>query len=259
MKKTADTSKVYIVGSGPGALDLITVRALNIIKKADIVLYDALVNEELLEEVKPEAEVIYVGKRFNDHAYSQDEINRMLVHYAQKHKIVVRLKGGDPFVFGRGSEEVAYIRDHNIPTEVIPGISSALAAPTLQGIPLTQRNLNESFWVITGTTSSGKISKDLKHGAQSTATMVVLMGLRNLSLIAEEVLKYRHKYTPIAIIQNASLSNQSILTETISNYKNLIDKIDYMLPGIIVIGDVVSEHTNFLSDTKLISTIKSSL
>ena len=259
MNEILNLSKVYIVGAGPGAIDLITVRALRVVQKADVILYDALVNEDLLGEAKSGAKKIYVGKRFNNHAYSQEDINKMLVSNAKEHQIVVRLKGGDPFVFGRGGEEVSYVREQGVEVEVIPGISSALAVPALQGIPLTQRNVNESFWVITGTTSDGEISRDIELAAMSTATLVVLMGLRNLSLIIEEVLRLRHKYTPIAIIQNGSLSNQTIYTETISNYKNLIDKIDYKSPGIIVIGDVVAEHHNFLSNTKLMNILKSSL
>ena len=213
-----------------------------------MVLYDALVNPAILSYAKKETPCIYVGKRFNDHAYTQDEINQLLVDKALEHGHVVRLKGGDSFVFGRGTEEINYLESFNIPTEIIPGVSSALAVPASQGIPLTKRNLSESFWVITGTTSSGDISKDIALGAQSTATLVILMGLRNFSLIIAEIAKHRHKYTPFAIIQNGTLPNENILIDTLNNYKSIIDKIDYAMPGIIIIGDVVSEHPSFLDE-----------
>lgn len=248
MKNNQKNPKVVLVGAGPGAIDLITVKGLNAIKNADVIFYDALVNIELLKNADPTIECVYVGKRFNIHKYSQEKINQMLVDYAIEYGTVVRLKGGDSFVFGRGGEEVNFIENHGIDVEVIPGISSALAVPSNQGIPLTKRAINESFWVITGTTSDGNISKDIAFGAQSSATLVVLMGLRNFSLIIEEVKKYRHKYTPFAIIQNGTLPNETITIDTIANYKNAIESIDYSSPGIIIIGDVVAEHPSFLEE-----------
>lgn len=248
MKALKNNPKVTLVGAGPGDKELITIKGVKAIEQADYILYDALVNPEILEFSKKNITCLYVGKRFNNHAYSQDEINQLLVDKALEHGHVVRLKGGDSFVFGRGSEEIDYIESYNIPTEIVPGISSALAAPALQGIPLTKRTVNESFWVITGTTSNGNISKDIKLGAQSSATLVILMGLRNFSLIMNEITQYRHKYTPFAIIQNGSLPDEKIVIETVNNYKNLIDTIDYTKPGIIVIGDVVAEHSSYLDE-----------
>lgn len=248
MKAHINNPKVTLVGAGPGDKDLITLKGIKAIEQADYILYDALVNPEILEYAKKNITFLYVGKRFNNHAYSQDEINQLLVDKALEYGHVVRLKGGDPFVFGRGSEEIDYIESFNINTEIIPGISSALAVPALQGIPLTKRNVNESFWVITGTTSNGNISKDIKLGAQSSATLVILMGLRNFSLILEEIKQHRHKYTPFAIIQNGSLPEEKIVIETLENYKNAIEAIDYTKPGIIVIGDVVAEHSSYLDE-----------
>ena len=248
MNNSYKNPKVILVGAGPGDAELITVKGLNAIKNADIVLYDALVNKDLLRYVRNSVQTVYVGKRFNKHKFSQDVINQMLVNYAIEYGNVVRLKGGDSYVFGRGSEEVDFIESQGVETEVIPGISSALSVPSNQGIPLTKRNVNESFWVITGTTSDGSISKDIKLGAQSSATLVVLMGLRNFTLIMEEVKQYRHKFTPFAIIQNGTLPNEKIIIDTLSNYKNVIDAIDYKSPGIIVIGDVVGEHPSFLEE-----------
>jgi len=240
--------KVILAGAGPGDKELITVKGFNAIKNADVILYDALVNKDLLCNAKPSSKCIYVGKRFNQHKFTQDEINQMLVDLALEYGTVLRLKGGDPFIFGRGGEEAAFVESHGIETEFIPGVSSALSVPTNQGIPLSKRNISESFWVITGTTSKGEISKDITLGSKSNATLVILMGLRNFSLIMKVVKKYRHKYTPFAIIQNGTLPNENILIETVNNYKNIIDIIDYNAPGIIVIGDVVAEHPAFLDE-----------
>lgn len=248
MKATNTTSKITLVGAGPGDKELITLKGINAIKNADCILYDALVNPEILDFAKENTPCIYVGKRFNNHKYTQQEINQLLVEKATEYKNVVRLKGGDSFVFGRGSEEIEYVESFNIQTEIIPGISSSLAVPALQGISLTKRKINESFWVITGTTSNGEISKDIKFGAQSSATLVILMGLRNFSIIMEEVKKYKNQHTPFAIIQNGSLPNEKIILNTIKDYKNTIEKIDYSLPGIIIIGDVVAEHSAFLDE-----------
>lgn len=248
MKSSVKNPKVILVGAGPGDAELITVKGLNAIKNADVVLYDALVNKDLLKCVRPNVECVYVGKRSNFHKYSQDTINQMLVDYALKFGTVVRLKGGDSYVFGRGAEEVDFIESHGIETEVIPGVSSALSVPANQGIPLTKRSVNESFWVITGTTSDGNISKDIALGAQSSATLVVLMGLRNIDIIMEEVVKYRDILTPFAIIQNGTLPNEKITIDTIGNHKNIMGNIDYSSPGIIVIGDVVGEHPSFLDE-----------
>lgn len=248
MKSSMKNPKVILVGAGPGDAELITLKGLNAIKNADVVLYDALVNKELLKHAQPDVECVYVGKRSNKHKYSQETINQMLVDYAVKFGTVVRLKGGDSYVFGRGAEEIDYIESQGVETEVVPGISSALSVPSNQGIPLTKRSVNESFFVITGTTSDGSISKDISLGAQSSATLVVLMGLRNFAVIMSEVAKYRHKLTPFAIIQNGTLPNEKITIDTLNNFKGVIDSIDYASPGIIVIGDVVGEHPSFLEE-----------
>ncbi len=248
MKSSSKNPKVILVGAGPGDIELITVKGLKAIKKADVILYDALVNTEFLDFAKPETKCVYVGKRFNDHKYSQLEINQMLVEYAYEYGTVVRLKGGDPYVFGRGAEEITFVESRGVETEMISGISSALAVPASHGVSLTKRGVSQSFWVITGTTSSGDVSQDIALAAQSSATLVVLMGLRNFGLIINEIKKHRHKYTPFAIIQNGSLPNETILIDTIANYKNVIDAIDFKAPGIIVIGDVVADHPSFLEE-----------
>ncbi|HBK71967.1 MAG TPA: uroporphyrinogen-III C-methyltransferase [Flavobacteriaceae bacterium] len=240
--------KVTLVGAGPGDVDLITVKGLKAIQTADIILYDALVNTELLKEAKADAVLVNVGKRFNRRKYSQEEIHQLLVDAANNYTTIVRLKGGDSFVFGRGAEEISFLENCGIDVEIIPGVSSALAAPSNQGIPLTKRGVNESFWVVTGTTSNGEISKDLSLAAQSTATIIILMGMRNLSKIATEILQYKSGFTPFAIIQNATMADEKIFIDSLSNYKNSIELIDYSAPGIIVIGDVVAEHPSYLEE-----------
>jgi len=241
-------SKVILVGAGPGDKELITLKGIKAIMAADIILYDALVNPELLEHAKTNAELVFVGKRRDEKRYSQSEINELLVSAASNYPLTVRLKGGDPFVFGRGSEELNHLEDQGIQTEIIPGISSSLAVPAVQGIPLTKRGLNESFHVITGTTSDGSVSKDLKYGAMSSATLVILMGLKNLKPIIEETAKHRDKSTPFAVIQNGTKEDESIFLDIIENYESVAKMIDYSKPGLIVIGDTVAEHPAFFEE-----------
>ena len=167
--------KLTLVGAGPGDPDLITVKAIQALGKADIILYDALVNKEILQYVAAGVKKIFVGKRSGKHSLKQEQINNLIVDLAFTYGNVVRLKGGDPFVFGRGYEEIEYADSFNIETEVIPGISSSVGVPGLAGIPVTHRGLSESFWVITGTTRTGELSRDIKLASQSTATVVILM------------------------------------------------------------------------------------
>jgi uroporphyrin-III C-methyltransferase len=157
--------KVTLVGAGPGDPELITLKGINAIKSADIVLYDALVSEEILGLIPQGIPSLCVGKRAGAHSYTQDEINELIVEVAYLYGHVVRLKGGDPFVFGRGSEEIAYAESHGVSTCVVPGISSALAVPASLNIPVTARGISESFWVVTGTTKSGDISRDIALAA----------------------------------------------------------------------------------------------
>ncbi|MDP6921433.1 MAG: uroporphyrinogen-III C-methyltransferase [Lutibacter sp.] len=248
MEVAKHPAKVSLVGAGPGDKELMSLKGLKAIEQANVIMYDALVNPEILKYAGAETPCIYVGKRHNNHRYSQDEINRMLVENALEYGHVVRLKGGDSFVFGRGSEEIDYLEFYGVSTEIIPGISSAMAVPASQGIPLTKRGINESFWVITGTTTNGQISEDIALAAQSSATMVVLMGLRKSSQILAEISRHRHRHTPFAIIQNGTLEDESILINTLENYEETIGQIDYTHPGIMVIGDVVSAHPSFLDE-----------
>ena len=172
--------KLTLVGAGPGDPDLITVKGMKAIASADVILYDALVDKDLLNYAKTDAIKIFVGKRGGKRSIKQEQINLLIVKYAYQYGSVVRLKGGDPFVFGRGHEELEYAENFGILTEIIPGITSAISVPALQGIPVTRRGISESFWVITGSTKEGRLSKDIELAAQSTATIVVLMGMNKL-------------------------------------------------------------------------------
>jgi len=168
-----------------------------------------------------------------------------LVKYALSHGHVVRLKGGDPFVFGRGYEEIAFAQKHNIETEVIPGISSAIGVPSLQGIPITHRGTTESFWVITGTTSSGKIAEDVYTAAKTSATVVILMGVRKLPEIVRIYKEEGRDSLPIAIIQNGAMPNEKIAVADIQSIENVAKELQIESPAVIVIGEVVSFHTDY--------------
>ena len=234
--------RITLVGAGPGDPELITVKGLKALQAADVVLYDALSNPALLVEVPATALKIYVGKRANNHRYTQEEINLLIVQYAYSHGHVVRLKGGDPFIFGRGHEELVYAEAFGIDTQVVPGISSSIAVPELQGIPLTRRGINESFWVITGTTSSGAISKDIPLAAQSSATVVILMGTRKLGEITRIFSQYGKGTTPAMVIQNGSLSNEKMVHGTVNTIQAAVKREGIGAPAIIVIGEVVDLH-----------------
>ncbi|MDQ3046546.1 MAG: uroporphyrinogen-III C-methyltransferase [Bacteroidota bacterium] len=243
--RTKITPKLTLVGAGPGDIDLITVKGVHAIASADVILYDALVNPELLNYAPDSTLKIYVGKRNNNHTYTQDQINSLIVDYAFSYGHVVRLKGGDPFVFGRGHEELSYAGLFNIEAKVIPGLSSSIAVPELQGIPVTNRGTSESFWVITGTTSKGHLSNDIKLAAKSTATVVILMGLGKLKEITEVFRQNGKEDTAVAIIQNGSLPNERISLGTIDTILQIAEDEKVAAPGVIVIGDVVKLHESF--------------
>ena len=242
---TQQIPKLTIVGAGPGDIELITLKAISALESADVVLYDALVNEELLKYANKNAEIIFVGKRIGCHAYTQDQINELIVSMAQLQGHVVRLKGGDPFVFGRGSEEIEYAQKFNIETAIVPGISSALGVPASNGISLTQRGISESFWVITGTTSNHKLSNDVALASQSSATVVILMGMNKLEEIISIYQKNRTDDLPVAIIQNGTKNNEKKVIGTVSSISQLVEKNQISSPAIIVIGEVVKHSLNF--------------
>lgn len=234
--------KVTLVGAGPGDADLITVKGVNALTEADVVLYDALVNPELLKYAPLRAEKIYVGKREGHHTYSQDQINTLLVDYAFTHGKVVRLKGGDPFVFGRGLEELEYAESFNIETDLVPGLSSSISVPALSRIPVTHRGTAESFWVITGRNSEGNIPEDVQLAAQSGATVVILMGLGKLKEIVSIYKSFNRNHTPVAVIQNGSLPTEKIALGSINTIIEAVELEKIGAPAIIVIGEVVRKN-----------------
>ncbi len=236
---------ITLVGAGPGDPELITLKAVKAIREADVILYDALVNEELLTYAKADCVQVYVGKRAERLSISQDEINKLLVDYALNYGHVVRLKGGDPFVFGRGGEEVDYAREYGIETAVVPGISSSIGLTGMQQIPLTYRGISESFWVITGSTSAAKLSADLTLAAQSTATVVVLMGFAKLPQIVEQYQQQQRGSLPIAVIQNGSTTEERVVLATVDHIVQQVTEAEIGAPAIIVIGEVVAKHRAF--------------
>ncbi|WP_310102959.1 uroporphyrinogen-III C-methyltransferase [Algoriphagus sp. 4150] len=233
--------KVTLVGAGPGDPELITLKAVLALNKADVVLYDALIDPVLLDHAPETAHKIFVGKRVGRHSQPQEDTNQLCVSLAKKYGHVVRLKGGDPFVFGRGSEEIEYIEAFGISTELIPGITSAIAVPAAAGIPVTKRGVSESFWVVTGTTSAGELSRDLALAAQSTATVVVLMGTRKLAEISQVYTKFGKADLPIAIIQSGTTSEEKIVAGYISDIEQKAEEAKVEAPAIIIIGEVVRE------------------
>lgn len=244
-QKNTIKPKVTLVGAGPGDPDLITLKGIKAIQDADVILFDALVNETILEFAKASATKIYVGKRAEQLSTSQDYINKLMVDYALTHGHVVRLKGGDPFVFGRGGEELDYIHTFGIETAVVPGISSSVGLTGLQQIPLTYRGISESFWVITGSTSDGRLSNDLYSAVKTNATVVVLMGYSKLRQIVALYQEHGRGELPIALIQNGSLPNERIALGTIDNILEQVHKNLLGVPAIIVLGEVVSKHREF--------------
>lgn len=247
--KMYNLPKLSVVGAGPGDPELITLKALNTLKSAKVVLYDALINRELLEYA-PQAEHIYVGKRKNKHRYSQDEINDLIVNYANERGHVVRLKGGDPFIFGRGSEEINYAKSKGLDTAVVSGITSSIAVPANVGIPLTQRGTAESFWVITGTTSARKLSSDVYLAAQSTATVVILMGMSKLAEIVKIFSEFGKEDMPVGIIQNGTTINEQSGFGTIKTIEKVVTEKNLTAPAIIVIGEVVKESHQLPKEIK---------
>ena len=232
---------VTLVGAGPGDPDLLTIKGAKALSEAQVVLYDALANEEILTYAPKKSIKIFVGKRKGCHAYTQEQINQLIVDNALTYGNVVRLKGGDPFIFGRGSEEIDFIESFGIPTAVIPGISSSIAVPAYQGISLTKRGVSESFWVITGTTSDRKLSKDVALASQSTATVVILMGMSKLAQIVDLFQKEHKGEMPIAIIQNGTTENEKVGVGTIDTIQEIVEENQLGSPAIIVIGEVVRE------------------
>lgn len=231
--------KVTLVGAGPGDPDLLTLKGMKALQSADAILYDALANKALLAYAPKGTQLVFVGKRRGFKAYSQDEINDLLVEHAFAFGHVVRLKGGDPFVFGRGYEEMAYVRSFGIETTSVPGISSAIAVPENAGIPLTHRTVASSFWVVSGTAFDGRMTNDLRLAVQSSATIVVLMGMAKLPQITSILEGLGKGELPAAIIQNGTTSEEKIVTGTVQTIVEQAAEADFGAPSIIVLGETV--------------------
>jgi uroporphyrin-III C-methyltransferase len=236
--------KVYIVGAGPGDPELITIKALKCIQQADVILYDRLVNKELLTHSKPFVELVYCGKSPNNHTCEQEMINHLLVKYASSGKIVTRLKGGDPFIFGRGGEEAEVLTKNGIPYEVVPGITAGIAAPAYAGIPITHRDVSSSFAVVTGHKNNGEPKDiDWKSLANGVDTLAIYMGIKNLPYICHQLIRYkRNSHTPVAIIHNGTTSNQQTITGTLLTIVDTAKKANIRNPSMIVVGEVVHFH-----------------
>ncbi len=233
-----NTPKLILVGAGPGDAELITLKALKAIQQADVILYDNLINLELLDYAKPKAEQIYVGKKGHEKGISQESINCLIIEKAYEKGTVVRLKGGDPYIFGRGGEEYRYAIERGLEVEYIPGISS-IQTLGLNNIPLTDRVAGDGFWVITGHKSDKSLSTDLHLAAKSNATVVILMGMSKLPLIAEIFTENSKTLLPFAIIQHASTPNEKKVSGKVQDMLYLAQKNQLSNPAVIVIGEVV--------------------
>lgn len=234
--------KVYLVGAGPGDPELITVRGLKVLRQATVVLYDRLVHPQLLQEAPAEAKHLYVGKEEHLHCVPQGQINHLLVAYAQRGEYVVRLKGGDPFVFGRGGEEAEALAAAGVSFEIVPGVSSAIAAPAYAGIPLTHRRYASSFAVITGHEESGnETTHDWEKLATAVDTLVVLMGLKTLPHIISQLLRHgRSSETPVALVRWGTRSEQETVTGTLGDIVQKARARQFSSPAVIIIGEVVT-------------------
>ena len=231
---------VYIVGAGPGDPGLITVKGLDCLRRADVVLYDRLVAQDLLTEVPAHAEMIDVGKEPKRHRRSQAEINALLIEKAREAKIVVRLKGGDPFVFGRGGEECQALAEAGVHYEVVPGVSSAIAVPAYAGIPVTQRGVTTAFTVVAGHTGGSDSTIDL-DAISRIGTIVFLMGVEHLPEIVPQLIAHgRSVATPVGLIQEGTTPNQRIVTGTLAD---IVEKTrEIHPPAVLIVGEVVRLH-----------------
>lgn len=234
--------KAYLIGAGPGRADLITVRGLTLLRRADVVIYDRLIARELLDEIRADAEEIFVGKESGHHTLPQAKINELIVERVREGKQVVRLKGGDPFVFGRGGEEAQALHEAGLPFEIVPGVSSALAVPAYAGIPVTHRGLSTAFAVVTGHECSGKESSTTDWNALARIpTLVVLMGLSNAECIAQNLIGAGlAPTTPAAAISQGTTDHQQVITTTVGEFANAIAQAELPSPAILVIGEVAA-------------------
>lgn len=231
--------KLSLVGAGPGDPELITLKGLKAIEEADVILYDALANPQLLDYRKENCRIVFVGKRAGLHKFNQEEINRLIVKHAYESGHVVRLKGGDPFIFGRGFEELEYAALHGLEIAVVPGLSSAMAVPAVNLIPATARHINESVRIVTASTKKHVLCEQLTHPLPESQTLIILMGIKWLPEICHHFIGKGQGHYPMAIIRNGSLPTQQVLSGTIEELSSAPETARLASPAIIIIGQVV--------------------
>lgn len=244
--KDEPVGEVYLVGGGPGDPDLLTFRALRLMQQADVVVHDRLISKQVLDLCRRDAERIYVGKERDNHALPQDEINRLLVKLAKEGKRVCRLKGGDPFVFGRGGEEIETLAAEGVNFQVVPGITAAIGMSSYAGIPLTHRDYSQSVTFVTGHLKDGSMNLNWSALAQPNQTVVFYMGLKGLSVICDNLIKHgRSPDTPMALVQQATTPRQKEFIGTLGTMTKVIAKEEVKPPTLIVVGEVVQLHKQF--------------
>jgi uroporphyrin-III C-methyltransferase len=238
------TGKAYLVGAGPGRPDLITVRGLNLVRQAEVIIYDRLIPQELLDEARPEAELIFVGKGPERHLMAQEEINHLLINRVRLGKQVVRLKGGDPFVFGRGGEEMLALAEAGLLYEVVPGVTSALAAPAYAGIPVTHRGMVTSFAVVTGHEDAAKPESLTDWAALAQApTLILMMAAKHMAKIRDELIQAgRSPETPAVAISWATTNQQRVARATLATLPEVIKAEKLPTPMVMVLGEVATLH-----------------
>ena len=240
---TPEFGEVYLVGAGPGDPDLLTFRALRLLQQAEVIIYDRLVSEEILDLARRDADLVYVGKERNKHTLPQEGINQMLVRIAKKGKRVLRLKGGDPFIFGRGGEEIETLMEEGIPFQVVPGITAATGAAAYSGIPLTHRDYAQSALFVTGHLKDGSMNLNWKALVQPNQTVVVYMGLLGLKHLCEKLIEHGMRPDmPIALVQQATTANQRVFIADLQTMPEKVEKEDIKPPTLIIVGEVVKLH-----------------